>query len=505
MRTKLVLAFLVITLLPVLPLFYLVEGLLQQSLEIGFNKKVESALEHAAKLSRDLYAVYKQETLRTAEALAGSKRVMLALQKRDGSLPELTEMRDAPGIDKLALYDSHGRLVVAKTRRPQQRFPQLFQTHLRPLAQKNVAGFVEGVLDPKFISVFAPVFAGRERLGFLVATRVVADEFTSASEQVVEVHQMFKTLDFVRDDLKRGFLLVFFVVYAPIAAISVAVGYYFSRRITSSLLHLVKGTQKVAAGDWQYRLQASSRDEVGQLVDAFNQMIVTLKEKQDQVIALEKMAAWREIARILAHEIKNPLTPIQLTVQQMQDQYRGNDPEYKSLLKECSEIVSEEIESLRTLVREFSEFARMPKLNLAPGNLNELIEEVGKLFQSSELQWTLEPTLPDMNFDYEKMRRVLINLIQNGIDSMSGQTAAPVRVETRHQDNQVLLCVSDSGTGITEEMQAKIFEPYFSTKKSGMGLGLAIVKRIVEEHAGEITVESIVGQGTTFQLMFSLT
>ena len=247
-------------------------------------------------------------------------------------------------------------------------------------------------------------------------------------------------------------------------------------------------------------MKADSKDEVGDLVHSFNTMITTLKEKQDQVVSLEKMAAWREIARILAHEIKHPLTPIQLTVQHMKDKYEGDDPEYGKLLEECSEIVTDEIESLRTLVREFSEFARMPKLSLSHGDLNELVEEVRKLYPNNNISLELERTLPELNFDHEKMRRVVINLIENGLDSINEKGVGDIQIRTSLEDNMAVIHYSDTGNGILDEIREKIFEPYFSTKKSGMGLGLAIVKRIIEEHGGSISIESIEGKGTTFKI-----
>ena len=247
-------------------------------------------------------------------------------------------------------------------------------------------------------------------------------------------------------------------------------------------------------------MKADSKDEVGDLVHSFNTMITTLKEKQDQVVSLEKMAAWREIARILAHEIKNPLTPIQLTVQHMKDKYEGDDPEYGKLLEECSEIVTDEIESLRTLVREFSEFARMPKLSLSPGDLNELVEEVRKLYPNNNISLELERTLPELHFDHEKMRRVIINLIENGLDSINEKGVGDIQIRTSLEDKMAVIHYSDTGNGIPNEIREKIFEPYFSTKKSGMGLGLAIVKRIIEEHGGSISIESIEGKGTTFKI-----
>ncbi|MFQ5866070.1 MAG: ATP-binding protein, partial [bacterium] len=497
-RTKLVLSLLVITLLPVFPVYYLVKSLLERSLEIGFNKNVEMALEEAAHISRELYEKYKSETLFFAEELSSADWVQNLMNNQNGLAPSLSEKIELIGKGRIDFFDKKGNLVYSGSNASDHIFPTLYQNTLVPLTLERNTKILNISDDPGHILAFAPIIRNGIHQGFLVVTKVVDEKFTRGSKQVVKVNQIFKTLDFFEDDLSRGFLLSFFVIYAPIAVLSVGVGYYFSRRITSPLIELAKGTQKVAAGNWEYRMAVTSKDEVGQLVQAFNNMISTLKETQDQVIALEKMAVWREIARILAHEIKNPLTPIQLTVQQMKDKYQGQDPKYRRLLEECTEIISDEIESLRTLVREFSEFARMPKLNLAPGNLNELVEEVSKLHKNCDLHLELDPSLPEINFDYEKMRQVLINLIGNSLDSIKSKGQGNIHIKTYQQEKAFVLQVTDTGTGIPTDLKERIFEPYFSTKKSGVGLGLAVVKRIVEEHGGKIYLESTEGEGTTF-------
>ena len=499
-RTKLVLSLLIIALLPVLPVYYLVKNLLVRSLEVGYNENVERALEHAAEISRELYAKYKTETLEFAIEAAGSDWAKNLMNHQNRVAAHIAQNANKLGRAKIDFFDLRANLLYTGSSDPQHLFPKLYQNNLAPLLEKNDAQILTISDDPGHIFAFAPIEIQGSRRGFLVVTRAVDETFTRGSAQVVKVHQIFKSLNLFEDDLARGFLLSFFAVYVPLAALSIGVGVYFSRKITNPLLLLVGGTKKIAAGNWDYRVPVTSKDEVGELVTAFNNMIATLKEKQEQVIALEKMAVWREIARILAHEIKNPLTPIQLTVQQMKDKYPGDDLEYRRLLEECTEIVTDEIESLRTLVREFSEFARMPKLNPAPGNLNELVQEVSKLYSNSNLKMELDFSLPEFKFDYEKLRRALINLIDNAIDSMKTRTDPLLQIQTQKQADKAILRVTDNGCGVPVDLQAKIFEPYFSTKKTGMGLGLAIVKRIVDEHGGKIALESKVGEGTTFKI-----
>ncbi len=498
-RTKLVLALLTIALLPVYPVYYLVQNLVQQSIEVGYNQNVEKALGAALDISREFYGNYRQETLQLARKYAGSKqvhRLLLEKQFRTKDAINLT----AVGVGKMEIYTAERKLVYSKTSEIVVEMPRIYEANLAQLSVQASPQLLEGLSGKDRLIAFAPI----ENQGFLILFRAVEPEFLGGMQTIVRVNQMFKTLDFFENDLTRSFLLAFFVIYLPIAILSVALGIYFSRKVTSPLLQLVQGTKEVAEGDWDYRIRVTSKDEVGQLGSAFNEMVSTLREKQDQVVSLEKMAAWREIARVLAHEIKNPLTPIQLMVQQMQDKYQGNDAEYKKLLAECTEIVSDEIESLRTLVREFSEFARMPQLQFAPGDLNALIEEVRRIYANDNIELMLDDNIPELSFDHEKLRRVLINLLENSMDSIREKGSGEVCISTQLDSENVILTCRDSGNGIPEEIKSKIFEPYFSTKKSGMGLGMAIVQRIIWEHGGRIEVESEVGKGTRFVIYVPL-
>ncbi|KAA3658432.1 MAG: GHKL domain-containing protein, partial [Calditrichaeota bacterium] len=253
-----------------------------------------------------------------------------------------------------------------------------------------------------------------------------------------------------------------------------------------------------AEGDLDYRMTVHSDDEVGQLVHAFNVMIERVKDKQEQVVELEKKAAWREMARILAHEIKNPLTPIQLMIQQLHDQYKGDDPVYAEVLNECTEIITDEIGTLQNLVRSFSEFARMPEMQKEPADLNAIIREVAKLYTDTTIALALDPALPKLLLDEQQFRRIFKNFIENSRAAITQKGQGSITIRSSVEQDSVIVRVSDSGAGIKDDVLQRIFEPHYSTKKHGMGLGLAIVKRIVQEHDGTISVSSEEGKGTEF-------
>jgi len=498
LRTKLIAALLTAALLPVFPVYYVVRHLLRQSIEVGYNQNVEAALEAAAGLSRELFNRYRGETLETAEALAKTPWVRRVFRRGEVVHPDTLAL-DGGHLD---FYDLRGKLLNTFTAHPELPFPELFRSTLAPLAGKSSPQIIEAVGGVRFVLAFAPVNLGGNKAGFIVFTRPIETKFQRMFARVVKVNQMFKTLDLFEGGVTSGFILSFLSIYLPIAALSIGLGVYFSGRIIRPLSTLAESTRRVAEGDWETRVPVTTKDEIAEVSTAFNEMVARLQENQEQLIQLEKMAAWREIARVLAHEIKNPLTPMQLMVQQLKDKYGGDDPAYQKLLDECTAIIIDEINTLRNLAREFSDFARMPGLNLETGDLNELLADLAKLYPEVKCEGYGAPL--KTRFDYEKMRRVLINLIENSLDSIRQKGGGKVELKLSARENCARLICSDTGMGVPEELQKRIFEPYVSTKKSGMGLGLAIVRRVVTEHGGKITLKSDVGAGAVFTIELPL-
>jgi nitrogen fixation/metabolism regulation signal transduction histidine kinase len=299
----------------------------------------------------------------------------------------------------------------------------------------------------------------------------------------------------------RGFVLPFLLTYALLLGVAVAVGAWLAGRIAGPVEALAAGASRVGAGDLVTRVETDAPGEVGRLVDAFNQMVADLAAQRDELVRLERVAAWRDLARRLAHEIKNPLTPIQLAVQQLGEKLPadpGSSPEYRKLMTECVAIVDEEVEALRRLVKEFSEFARLPKPEPAPGDVGVLLDEMVKLYGAERVTRAGAATA---RFDAAEMKRALINLVDNGLAACRAADR-PERVELScaAAAGAVEIRVRDGGTGIATDVTSRIFEPDFSTKKEGMGLGLAIVEGIVRGHGGAISVESQPGQGATFTI-----
>jgi signal transduction histidine kinase len=275
-------------------------------------------------------------------------------------------------------------------------------------------------------------------------------------------------------------------------------------RVTRPVRRLAESAGQVAAGNWSATVEVTSRDEVGQLAQAFNRMTHELVEQRQRLVQTERVAAWRELARRLAHELKNPLFPLQITVENMQRARESHPAEFDEVFREGSRTLLAELANLKQIIARFSDFAKMPAPEMQPVNLNALVAETMRLFEAQFAQARvtaraeLAPALPTVSADPEQIARALRNLVLNAIDAMPEGGA--LRVRTMPQGSGARLEISDSGKGLSQEECERLFTPYYTTKTHGTGLGLAIVQSVVADHHGRVSVESQPGKGTTFRI-----
>jgi two-component system, NtrC family, nitrogen regulation sensor histidine kinase NtrY len=284
-----------------------------------------------------------------------------------------------------------------------------------------------------------------------------------------------------------------------------------ARRVTKPVEELARAAHELAAGNWNATADVSTRDELGQLAESFNHMTRELLNQQERLVQTERVAAWRELARRLAHELKNPLFPLQLTVENLlrgkeQSQKAGasgahEQEEFDEIFRESAATLLAEIRNLKSIVAKFSDFSTMPQPHFQPVRLNDLIEEVAKLHQAQlaaagvncKLEISGELT---MAADPDLLHRALSNLILNAIDAMPNGGTLTLRGSGNSDAVRIEVC--DTGKGLAPQECANLFTPYYTTKSQGTGLGLAIVQSVVSDHGGRISVASEVGKGTTF-------
>nr|HEV7954654.1 ATP-binding protein [Candidatus Acidoferrales bacterium] len=289
--------------------------------------------------------------------------------------------------------------------------------------------------------------------------------------------------------------------------LGVFVSVWFSARVTRPLARLATGAREVAAGDWAVRVDVKSRDEVGQLARDFNEMTRQLAEQRERLVQAERVAAWREIARRLAHELKNPLFPLQLTLENLQRARQQTPALFDEIFTESTKTLRAELDNLKTIVTRFSDFSKMPAPQFQPTNLNDAVRNAVRVYDAQfnvmgrppvTPELYLDENMPMIQADPDLLHRALSNLVLNSLDAMpSGGT---LTVRTGHGDGVVGVEISDTGAGLTPEECERLFTPYYTTKRMGTGLGLAIVQSIVSDHFGKVSVESTPGHGATFRI-----
>ena len=276
-------------------------------------------------------------------------------------------------------------------------------------------------------------------------------------------------------------------------------------RVTRPVEQLARAAEDVAAGHWDARVEVSGSDEVAQLGISFNRMTAELLAQRERLVQTERVAAWRELARRLAHELKNPLFPLQLTVENLIRARTQIPDQFDEVFRESSSTLLAELSNLKTIISRFSEFSKMPHPQLQTVQVNEILRGVVKLVDAQlhapgrvpiACRLELDERLPEIAADPDLLHRALSNLVLNAMDAMPNAGALTLR--TRREDGKIVIEVADTGSGLTPEECARIFTPYYTSKQHGTGLGLAIVQSVVTDHGGRISVRSEPGRGTTF-------
>jgi nitrogen fixation/metabolism regulation signal transduction histidine kinase len=395
---------------------------------------------------------------------------------------------------------------------------------LRPAAAEDIESTSNG----------AVLSAGPERIPIdgrdLLVARVTASDgetlwlsaplpegLAAQAGRVTEAIRILEALGREREAVASGLVAAFVSVYGVVLVIAVGLGLFVAARLTRPMGALAAGIDRVSGGDLETRLDWTRRGEMGKVLRNFDLMVERLRRQREELVRLERLAAWRQMARSLAHEIKNPLTPIQLAAQQMREMYRGDDPEHARLLREGTAIIEEEVQVLRNLVQEFSQFARLPGPQMARASIGSIFEDVTSLYGGDRVRARLRisgataaggaaagpgAAAGDIEWwcDREQIHRVLVNLINNALAAQE-ETHATEAVEVIGEfgaRDLLRIHVLDRGPGVPVESRRRIFEPDVSTRRGGMGLGLAIVEGIVRGHGGTVEVGDRDGGGAVF-------
>jgi two-component system, NtrC family, nitrogen regulation sensor histidine kinase NtrY len=307
--------------------------------------------------------------------------------------------------------------------------------------------------------------------------------------------------------LRNRIVMTSAAVVAGALLIVLLVSLWVAARITRPVRELAEGAREVAMGRWETRIDVRSLDEIGQLGIAFNDMTRTLASQRDRLLQTERVAAWRELARRLAHELRNPLFPLQITVENLQRAKQLDAKQFLEVFNESTATLKVELANLNAIVGRFSDFSKMQAPVFTRVDVNEALRNILRLFEPQfnvvgkpaiTAEYFLTEPLPEIDADPVLLHRAFQNLVLNALDVMPAGGTLTLRTSERGAN--VLIEISDSGAGLTPEECARLFTPYYTTKQQGTGLGLAIVQSIVSDHHGAIGVSSEEGHGTTFRI-----
>ncbi|HWP56920.1 MAG TPA: ATP-binding protein [Candidatus Acidoferrales bacterium] len=624
LRVRLVLAFVGLSLIPTFVLFAIAGGLVTRSFDRWFDVQVENALQGSLEIGETYYLNSANNALFYARQL--SRRITeegLFEPQRFADLKAFIQAKQREyNLGTVEIFSPNRELLVVAfndevptgvTIKPESDF---LKRVLRGLEVTRTQEFGEADIIRGGVPVWS---ADRRILGVVVVDYFVPKSISKRALQISRSYEEHKNLQFLQKPVKNSYILTLLLITLVITFSAVWFGLYLAKGITVPIQKLAEGTHEVAHGNWDYRIAKTGDDEIGMLVDSFNQMTrdlkrihseleqrkhymetllaniaagvlsvdpagivttlnkaakqmlglgeqatvgrhyteffglehlkpmrelmdqasdqgaierevrlafademrtlmvtaATLKDDEGKMLGLmvfleditqiqkvQRMEAWREVARRIAHEIKNPLTPIQLSAQRLRKRYAGQLATDGEILEKCTSTIIKEVEGLKKLVNEFANFARLPAARMTPSNLNQIASEALFLFKEGHkgVQFRFAPcrNLPLLDLDREQMRRALVNLLDNAVAAVGEQGEVSVSIEYKPEAGLVQLEVADDGCGIDPEVRERIFEPYYSTKKDGTGLGLSIVSTIVTDHHGYIRVRPNEPRGTKF-------
>ncbi|HEY5372300.1 MAG TPA: ATP-binding protein [Polyangiaceae bacterium] len=494
-RRRLALAIVLTALIPLLAAIWLAESTVRQTSARFFIPDVGSHLDRSLglyqELARNVKALMRQEAaeisrhpaLRRAAKSGDRAALVVELQRA---------FADHPSLVSLSVRDADGK-VLSEVKRDKPLDP----AHENELeVTRSLSDLPEGDDAAQLSAQFA-------------ADKSHFDELGEMSQFV----DTYKQVEHRREADERSYVLSFSVLLCITIIAAIGVGSLLARGVSKRIAELARATRLVGEGDLSIRVPEGGGDEIADLAGAFNRMLGEVESSRARIEYLQRISAWQEMARRLAHEIKNPLTPIQLAVQEIHNRYTGADPEYQRLVDTTLEVVEDEVGTLRRLVGEFSDFARLPQASLETADLAEFLREQAARFGVREGEGERDSTEHALDellslgkaadiivefdvpggpcealIDRQMLHRVLFNLVRNAAQALLGRPPGEARVLVRlARDGDFWnLDVEDNGPGIPLELRETVFDPYVTTKDDGTGLGLSIVKKIVIEHGGTI-------------------
>jgi two-component system, NtrC family, nitrogen regulation sensor histidine kinase NtrY len=499
---RVVFAVLVTALIPLIAALFMARAMVARVSAVAFQPEFGMHLDRALEVYADLARVTKQSMRHETEAISlrpGLEQAARADDRETLAVEFETALADHPTLISLGVEVAEGHIIAEKSR--------------------------QRAIDPAIERTFTVRrFLGKEENGLsLVATFATSNarfaEMESAQSFVQAYHQIER--DHREEYVDRTYTHAFGLLFGVLILLAMGAGLVVARPVARKIAALGAAMRPVSAGDLTVRVNVEGEDEVADLGRAFNRMLEELQRSRARIEFLRRVNEWQKIARHLAHEIKNPLMPIQLSVQECHRRYSGQDADYRRILQTTLEVVEEEVGTLRRLVGEFSSFARLPQAELIKADLGDFMreqrdhfiarthgtEEHSTLLGRVKLNFKIPDKPLPTYLDREMLHRVLVNIVQNAAQALRDAKGknhrgplGTIDVSLRSEATTHIVDVDDDGPGIAESVRDVIFDPYVTTKHDGTGLGLTIVKKIIVDHGG--TIDALVSPlgGARFEI-----
>jgi len=511
MRLKITLFFIIIALLPIVPFIQIGTKFIESSMNIWFSKNFGNALV----LSEDIIKSYYEEKkgLLISYAYELNNKIESENLNYNQIINYLPKFISDKKLDNITFWSTNGQII-------NQLGSNIFDIDIA--ANKNIeikSGKIslvtvkEGIFNTQqkegklFLIVPSKIYDGKNHIGFLNIAISILPQFNKVTEEIENALQNYNTVSLYKEFFTQGFSLLFIAIISPIILIILIISVFLTKELLDPIENLSLATRRVASGDLNFQIDSTFNDEFKVLSNSFNAMINELEISREKLQQKEKIATWQEMAKQLAHEIRNPLTPIRLSSERLLRKYNENSEDFEGILKKVIKTIITEVENMDKLLNEFSNFARLPEISKKIGGITEIINDSINLLSatSPNINYEVSSQKPDFLIirDELLLRSVFMNIIKNSIDAMVNGGSIKIYLSEKiiGFKKYLEITIKDQGIGILEEL-GDVFSPSFSKKDSGRGLGLAIVQRIINEHEGRIyyTTEKNVGSNFIIEI-----
>ncbi len=446
-----------------------------------FQFQIESKEYHQERLQQ------KEKQIKDHIIFILSKTPHPLLTQNIGSIFQ-TRIFEISDIHKLEIniYDLNGRLLINSNAR-------LIQGQILPVIPQYILKKIAAAPDNRYVTIH-----GFNQEKYRYSYSYLMDYIEKKPIGIIKFPYK-EDNSFYNNELDN-FLKVFGMVYITMLIISIWLAYYLSRYITKSLDKIADKLSETSLTEKNTKIELTNNSyEIDRLVKSYNQMIDELEESANKLAQSEREEAWREMAKQVAHEIKNPLTPMRLTVQSFQRKFDITDPKLTSKLDDYTNTLIQQIDTMSAVASAFSNFASMPAQQNETLNVVKVVELALEIFNEDFISYQAVSQEIITKIDRTQLIRIITNLVKNAIQAIpKEQVVKQIIVKIEEKDNKAIIIVKDNGVGVAKQDYNRIFEPKFTTKTSGMGLGLAIIKNIIENYQGNIIFESQVGKGSKF-------